>query len=153
MLNCSSESDYSTFVEDLKRTLRKRGYPTAITEAPSNYNEKHRLEIMQNLNSRAAPHGTINGQEKKRSKDGDELLVFKCDFNQRFHKLMLHREFRKLLRHLRTHLGDTFLSTGRLVIAHPVHTNAFLDTHAYNFPHDKEIGCGKKRVWSGSGAL
>ena len=95
----------------------------------------------------------------RRSKDGDELLVFKCDFNLRFAKLKLHREFRKLRsRHdvtsSNTSWGYFPISTGRLVIAHPVHTNAFLDTHAYNFPYDIDMRYGKKRVWpSVRGAL
>ncbi len=43
------------------------------------------------------------------------------------------------------------------MIAHPLHANAFLDTHAYNFPFVnnivKNIVDGKKREWKWEGAL
>ena len=55
----------------------------------------------------------------------------------------MHKEFRKLLKCLRAEIGEDFFDAGRLVITHPVHTNAFLDTYACNFPFVKKDG--KKR--------
>ena len=53
--------------------------------------------------------------------------------------------YRKFLRRLRQEVGDYgLLDCGRLVVAHPVHANAFIATYAYNFPHD-DIVCVKKR--------
>ena len=37
------------------------------------------------------------------------------------------------------------MAAGRLVVAHPLHTNAFLDTHAYNFPFVENFVDGKNR--------
>ena len=69
------------------------------------------------------------------------LLVMKCDYSPHVGKLRMHKEFRKLLKFLRAEIGEGFLDAGRLVITHPLHTNAFLDTHAYNyFPFVKENG-------------
>ena len=52
----------------------------------------------------------------------------------------MYAEFRKLLQILRAEVGEGFLRTGRLVIMHPLHTNVFLETHAYNFPFAKQDG-------------
>ena len=64
----------------------------------------------------------------------------KCDYSPHVGKLRMHKEFRKLLKFLRAEIGEGFLDAGHLVITHPLHTNAFLDTHAYNFPFVKENG-------------
>ena len=127
--------------------LHKRGYPTAITSAPAEYDNERRLELLEKLNSRD------NNKVDKKNKKGKELLILKCEYSPLLAKLQLHRKFCKLLRKLRAHLGDAFLDTGRLVIARPVHANAFLETHAYNFPYENAKKCGKKRAGSGSGAL
>ena len=146
MLNCSNETDYNNFVEKLKEVLHKRGYPAAITTTPSEYDAKRRLQLLKDLYNRAkAKSDFVDENVKSKDKNGKELLVLKCDYSPHFAKLQLHRGFRKLLRQLRAHLGEGFLDTGRLVIAHPVYTNAFLDTHAYNFPYENKVKCGNRR--------
>ena len=126
--------------------LHKRGYPAAITTTPSEYDAKRRLQLPKDLYNRAkAKSDFVDENMKSKDKNGKELLVLKCDYSPHFAKLQLHRGFRKLLRQLRAHLGEGFLDTGRLVIAHPVYTNAFLDTHAYNFPYENKVKCGNRR--------
>ena len=46
----------------------------------------------------------------------------------------------KLLKVLRAEVGEGFLKAGRLVIMNPLHTNVFLETHAYNFQFVKQDG-------------
>ena len=71
---------------------------------------------------------------------GKELLVLKCAYSPHIKKLQLHREYRKLPRRLRQEVGEGLLDGGKLVVAHPVRTNAFIATYTYNFPQD-DINC------------
>ena len=41
---------------------------------------------------------------------------------------------------MRQEVGEGLLDGGKLVVAHPVRTNAFIATYTYNFPHD-DINC------------
>ena len=68
------------------------------------------------------------------------LLVMKCDYSPHVVKLRMYAEFKSLLRVLRADVGEGFLKAVRLVITHPLHTNMFLETHAYNFPFAKQDG-------------
>ena len=64
----------------------------------------------------------------------------KCDYGPHVDTFTMYNEIRKLLTVLRAKVGEGFLKAGRLVITHPLHTNVFLETHAYNFPFAKQDG-------------
>ena len=71
---------------------------------------------------------------------GKEPIILKCSYHPHIKRLKLQCEYRHLLRRLRQEVGEGLLDGGKLVVAHPVRTNAFIATYTYNFPHD-DINC------------
>ena len=122
---------------------------SVLQEVP--YDEERRLHLLKRLRDRRQEQVTDTVNAKFSDHKGNDLLVLKCDYSPHIGKLRLHKEFRKLLKLLRAEIGEAFLAAGRLVVAHPLHTNAFLDTHAYNFPFVENFVDGKKRRGWGGG--
>ncbi len=67
-------------------------------------------------------------------------VILKCSYHPHIKRLKLPCEYKHLLRRLRQEVGEGLLDGGELVVAHPVHTNAFIATYTYNFPNDN-INC------------
>ena len=122
--------------------MLRRGYPTSLLQGV-HYDGERRLELLKKLRGRRQQNEQISGRGNSSAKSIDHmgnLLVLKCDYSPYVGKLRMYAEFRKLLQSLRAEVGEGFLRTGRLVITHPLHTNVFLETHAYNFPFAKQDG-------------
>ena len=143
LLNCSDENDFNQLTEDLRNALQRRGYPS-ISLPCIPYDGVRRTAQIQKLHGRRKLLSSHQGGNK--DKDGEQLLVFKCQFSPHLGKLKLHREVRRLLQHIRSELGRQFLDSPRLVIAHPVRANAFLDSYTYTSPREPRGRSGKKWV-------
>ena len=108
------------------QALLKRGYPRALLR-PVRYDERERQRMLEDLSKRdktcqAAP------------KSAAPLLVFKTPFNRQLQKVGIRGETGKLIRQLQSEIGEAFLETPRIIVAHPVRTNVFLQSYRQNYP-------------------
>ena len=130
----------------MRRNLHRRGYPNCAMPELA-YDPVRRAEMIKKLHDRERKNifkGKSDDDSQDHTAKGKELVVLKCAYSPHIKKLKLHCEYRKLLRRLRQEVGEGLLDSGRLVVAHPVRTNAFIATYACNFPHDN-IACAKER--------
>ena len=91
------------------------------------YDEHKRQGMLEDLSKRdktclAAP------------KSAAPLLVFKTPFNRQLQKVGIRGETGKLMRALRAEIGEAFLEMPRIIVAHPVRTNMFLQCYRQNYP-------------------
>ena len=63
-----------------------------------------------------------------------EVLVFKVEYSPQLRIVNIRKEFKELVSCLRMHVGDGFLWETRLIIAHPVSRNSFVEHYGINFP-------------------
>ena len=63
-----------------------------------------------------------------------DRLVFKVEYSQQLRLVNIRKEFKELVRCLRMHVGNGLLRETRLIIAHPVSTNSFIEHYGMNFP-------------------
>ena len=125
-LNCSRESDYNHEMQIVETNLIARGYPGYALCRPR-YDAHKRVSRLQKLADRAILPASSN----KVFNDG--ILVFKAPFSPWLRHLRLQREYQRLKCSLQNRDASMLRDT-RMVIAHPVVQNAFLETYRFNFP-------------------
>ena len=86
-------------------------------------------------------------QQKKTYDDGK--IIIKIPFVKGIRKLRLQKHYKKMVASLRTLTKSSFLDDLRMVIAHPVVQNSFLETYRLNFV--PKVYSAKSRVGSESG--
>ena len=127
LINCSTEVAYDKNVLRLRSALKARGYPMfVLPDAP--YDEAARHEHIQKLYRRSR-----EPKVKKANLDS-EVLVFKVEYSPQLRIVNIRKEFKELVRCLRMHVGDGLLRETRLIIAHPVSRNSFVEHYGMNFP-------------------
>ena len=107
--------------------MKARDYPMSVLpDAP--YNEAARHEHIQKL--------FLCSREPKVKKANmdSERLVFKVEYSQQLRIVNIRKEFKELVRCLCMHVGDGSLRETRLIIAHPVSRNCFIEHYGINFP-------------------
>ena len=97
-----------------------------LPDAP--YDEAARHEHIQKLYRRSR-----EPKVKKANLDS-EVLVFKVEYSPQLRIVNIRKEFKELVRCLRMHVGDGLLRETRLIIAHPVSRNSFVEHYGMNFP-------------------
>ena len=71
---------------------------------------------------------------KNGSMDTDRLVATTVEYSQQLRVVNIRKEFKELVRCLRMHVGSGLLRETRLIIAHPVSTNSFIEHYGMNFP-------------------
>ena len=124
LLNCSNSDDFYSKVNELRDTLLRRGYPySALPHV--DYDEDKRRSMLEKLQTR----DRFNPAPKAHR----DVVVFKCPYGVHIRRLGIHKECKRLIHALRSHLGRDFLQDTRVVLAHPVTSNLFLNTIRYNY--------------------
>ena len=124
LLICSKEADYRECVDKLASSLRKRGYPSEML-MPIAYDSNRRTQALTALHNRSV-------DVDKRTNTDEGVVIFKCPFSPLIRRLRIRVAYERLLSELRRELGEMFLQNSRLVIAHSVKTNLFLESYRYN---------------------
>ena len=111
-------------MQRVRNDLLGRGYPKRVLEKDLPYDNEKRKALLQKMKDRTF-------QQKKTHDDGK--IIIKIPFVKGIRKLRLQKHYKKMVASLRTLTKSSFLDDLRMVIAHPVVQNSFLETYRLNF--------------------
>ena len=67
------------------------------------------------------------------------MIVWKTPFSPQLKQIRLREAYMRLLKELRAHLGNEFLTGTRMAVAHPVERNVFLETYNMNYVKEDSL--------------
>ena len=67
------------------------------------------------------------------------MIVWKTPFSPQLKQIRLKEAYMRLLKELRAHLGEGFLTETRMTVAHPVERNVFLETYKMNYVKEDSV--------------
>ena len=78
----------------------------------------------------------------KAQREVSEVIVFKAPFSPQLLQMRMKTQIDDLLQQLRSCTGNGFLARSKVIIAHPMQRNAFIDTYKFNFIRTFERNMG-----------
>ena len=114
--------DFYVRITELRDTPMKRGYSSSALPL---------LIYDEDKQSCMLEHWQGQNRVEPASRSSQDVAVFKCACGIHIRHLVIHRESTKLMQALKSHLDWL---DARMILAHPIKQNSFLETLQYNHP-------------------